>query len=409
MALPQRLARGAGPDVALMTALALGAGMASWQAARRIPPVVMQEARLDLWFQGDVPQVMESFSSAASPRHARTNRHPLFSLFLYPPVKLLRVLGGLEPAEAMRWCLAAAASLWAAMLFGLLRSLSCPRPDAALFTALAASSAAFLFWFAVPETWPFGSLTLLLALALVARSERRALPLSWYSVVSALTLSMTVTNWMGGLIAAFVRLPWRKALAVTAAALALVAALWTLQKRLFPAAQLASRPGYFAEHVFHPSSGGPRRIVEAFAVHSMVMPAITHKQRSVHSRLSVQDSRPGSGSPWGAVAAPVWILLLCLGAWALLTVEARRPLRLAIGLTLAGQFALHLVFGGQETFLFSLHWLPLLVLVAACSVLTRARPAALGLAAVLLVCATVNNGLQFTRAVQAAQALAEGG
>ena len=71
---------------------------------------------------------------------------------------------------------------------------------------------------------------------------------------------------------------------------------------------------------------------------------------------------------------------------------------------LLGQWGLHQVYGGEETFLYALHWVPLLVLVAAAGTLTRWRPLALGLAAVVLVGAGVNNRQQFRYAVQFAKA-----
>ncbi|MBD2251307.1 hypothetical protein [Nostoc parmelioides] len=72
--------------------------------------------------------------------------------------------------------------------------------------------------------------------------------------------------------------------------------------------------------------------------------------------------------------------------------------RIVLGLTILGQLALHSVYG-DETFLFSLHFAPLLVVLAALSTLTRARPLALVLAGMLVLIVSVNNGLQFSKVV----------
>ena len=73
-----------------------------------------------------------------------------------------------------------------------------------------------------------------------------------------------------------------------------------------------------------------------------------------------------------------------------------------IGLALLGQLALHSVYG-RETFLYSLHFAPLLVVLAGLSVLTRVRPLALVLALILTLTVGINNGLQFSKAITVVQ------
>jgi hypothetical protein len=57
---------------------------------------------------------------------------------------------------------------------------------------------------------------------------------------------------------------------------------------------------------------------------------------------------------------------------------------------LSGQLALHTVYGG-ETFLYSLHWLPFLVVLAALGTLTRQRILVRILGVGLLVTVAINN------------------
>jgi hypothetical protein len=224
-------------------------------------------------------------------------------------------------------------------------------------------------------------------------------------IASALTLSMTVTNWMAGIFMAFVRFPWRKALALTIAALAVVLLLQCVQQLLFPSTQRVVTRRYIRNAFFQSRSGGPVNILEAFVFHAMVMPEIQESRRGKLNRLrlTIQHAVPGSGSWWGVGAIWLWSALLGLGAWAVATLRQQPHLRLVLGLTILGQLALHLVFCGNETFLFALHFGPLLVVLAAFSALTRARHLALGLAGALLVCTVVNNAAQFERAVQFVQ------
>lgn len=74
-------------------------------------------------------------------------------------------------------------------------------------------------------------------------------------------------------------------------------------------------------------------------------------------------------------------------------------MRIMLGITLVGQLCLHLLYG-TETFLHSLHFAPLLVVVGAFSTLTRARPVALVLVSFALICLLINNALQFQAALK---------
>jgi len=138
----------------------------------------------------------------------------------------------------------------------------------------------------------------------------------------------------------------------------------------------------------------------AFAAHPMIMPAMTEVPQVERPwpRLTVQYAAPGSAGVLGALGVAAWVVLLGLGAWGLRIRGWSAGLPLVLGLSLAAQFVLHSMYGAEEVFLYSLHWLPLLVIVAAFSTFTPWRQAATGLALVLLACAAVNNGMQFGHA-----------
>jgi hypothetical protein len=250
-----------------------------------------------------------------------------------------------------------------------------------------------------------GSLSILLALLLVALSEHRT-PSSWlYLMVSALTLAVTITNWMAGIFATFMRYPWKGSLQISFAALGLVTALWGIEKLVFPSARFFV--GHFdseAPFLLTQLSAGSLNVINAFAFHSMIMPAInvgflTCYPNAEERVMLTQLSLPGSGTSLGLIAVVIWLALLALGMWALLSVSRHRSLRMALGLTLLGQLVLHLLYG-EETFLYSLHFTPLLVLLAALSTLTPVRVVVLVLASVLVLCGGINNGLQLSKALQ---------
>ena len=97
--------------------------------------------------------------------------------------------------------------------------------------------------------------------------------------------------------------------------------------------------------------------------------------------------------PARAAATIAWVALFGLG----LREAGRRwrtdPLVFVTLACLAGQLALHMVYG-EETLLYAMHWLPLLILVAGFALLGPARPWALALAIVTLVSGSANNLLR---------------
>ena len=390
---PSRPQRG---DVALAVALAVLAAAGSLAGTCRTRGVVFRTS--DRWFESDCARVFYNMTDARS-RQSRTAVHPLFPLLAHPPAAVLQGVLGLAPEAAVQGVLAAVASLCAVAFFALVRLVGCRRGDAALLTLLLASSAAAIFWFTVPETYPFGLLTILVALVVVALAERRGVSGAWYVAASALTLSVTVTNWMVGIAAAFAGLRWRRAVAATAAALCVVAALSVVQSGLFPGVRFFPAPREEARHVFTAESGGPAGVFQSVLFHGMVMPELgVRRDASGELILTVQASPPGSASLVGAAGVAVWVALLAVGFWAFLRAKRHGPLRLVVGVSLLGQLLLHVAYG-EETFLYALHFVPLLLVVVAFGALARVRRLVLALAVALVVLAAINNVAQFGRAV----------
>ncbi len=385
-------------DIAIVVALMLMAGFLSYQGAQAIDPVILDEKTIVVkWFTADTMRVFTNMTDRWSD-HNRLKVHPLFSLLAFPPVYFLNAILGIQLLAAVKIVIATVASLWLGTLFFLLRLIGCPRFDATLFSLLGASSAAAVFWFVVPETYPFGSLTIVLALAFVALGEYVKLPVFGYVLVSALTLSFTITNWMAGILATIVNYSWKQALQISANAFCLVTLLWGLQKWFFPSAEFFIGDREEQKYILLDESGGLLQVVKSFIAHTMVMPTFNVIERSNNWHgILTQNSSAGSASLWGAIAVGLWTALLGLGIWGLFSVKQHLKLRLVLGFTLLGQLGLHTVYG-DETFLYSLHFVPLLVVLAALSTLTRARWIALVLASILLLSAGANNYLQFNKA-----------
>ena len=396
------------PDLLILTTLFTVAVFLSHWGAKLINTAILDRQAFDVWFDADLYRVFSNMTERSSD-HYRTRVHPIFSLIAFPPIHLLSQELSLEPIAAVRCAISIVAGAWLATLFSLLRVLGCRRADAVLLSLLGTISASAVFWFIVPETYQFGSLSILLALGFVALTEHRQFSSLWYVGISALTLSITTTNWMAGILLTFVNFSKQKALQITVNAFCLVVLLWGVQKALFPSAEFFL--GVQEEKKYIPpfDPAGPIHVFKSFVAHTIVMPAIdateNTRRLSRWPMLSIQSSIPGSGSAWGAIAVIAWTALLALGIWGFFAYRRHIKLRIVLALTLLGQLLLHAIYG-TETFLYSLHFLPLLILLAAFSTFTRARPIALLLTAILVVTAGTNNFIQLSKAAEIVDASA---
>ena len=395
-------------DILLALILAVATGLVFYYGTQLINPALTWDKQTgDTWFHNDTTRSFDDMA-VYEVDHYRTNLHPLFVILTMPFVYAIRGLFRVDAVTAVRIVLAVNTSIWFCVLFITLRLINCRRLDATLFTILAAVSAASVFWFTMPETYPFGSTTMLLGLGLVALAEYQKLSPVWYVLVGVLTLGITITNWMVAIFASFVKYRWKQAASITIASLLIVSALVLVQKAIFPAfnagflrlwENATSEAG--STGILKAEFGGPMTALKCFIFDTIVIPAIA-LVKSPHGfaawpSMTVQWSTPGSASIWGAIAVVLWIALFSLGIWGLFSLRQHRAFRLVLGLSLLGQIALEAIYG-DERFVHSIHFLPFLILVAALSALTRARVLALVLTAALILTAGINNGMQFDNA-----------
>lgn len=375
------------PDLAIAAGLMLLAAFVSYRLGADLPRSAYQLGS-DVWFEGDPGRVVLAMTvgQGGDATH-RSDVHPLFILLTNPPVYVLRGLG-LEQLQAARVAIAGITGIWLATLYGVLRLVGLHRPDAALFALVGGTSGAAAFWLTVPETYGLGSITIMLALGLAAMSRYRSIP-EWASVTaSAGSLSVTTTNWIAGLAATSVSHPLCRAIAVTVKALAVVVLAWGLQKALYPDVDFfIGNVEEGSQQFFSKRAGGPGQVLKVGFLFSEVVPMPDIRKSS---QLSVQKTPLTSYRFIGAVAAAGWGVLLLLGAWALIAAPVAREFRIALAVTLAVQTAVVLVYG-TETFLYTVNFITLLVLVTGLTATTGLRPLTLAIALVLAVCGAINN------------------
>src|SRR5689334_1340674 len=149
----QRLSLGHYSDVFVVAGLTALVFVTCYDASGRIAFNIW-----DLWFEANIPRNFSNMVAIGSD-HSRSNLHPLFSLLLYPPTRLLRKVFHLDAVLAVRLMLSLTASIWVSLVYLVLRTVGSRTLDAGLLGLLAAMSAAAIFWLPVPETYPFGSCT----------------------------------------------------------------------------------------------------------------------------------------------------------------------------------------------------------------------------------------------------------
>ncbi len=346
----------------------------------------------DRWFDADIDRIYLLMTDRLSDGHDRSSTHPLFSIIAYQTMQAMTSILGIGPPRALRLIIAISAALWIVCLYSTMRLIDCKKFDATVFSILAASSSSSIFWFAVPETFAMGSISILVSLVFIAFTRFRKINWIWYIPLNIFTLSITITNWMAGITVTYIKLPFRKFIFTSVLALTVVLCLWLIQSAMFPYAhQLIPNESRF---MLTAAAGGVLNSMKAIFAHSMIAPALLLRGGGVI--LSFQGAALGSGSVWGAIALIPWILLLCLGVRSFFIAHIDPSFRLALVIILVSQVILHLIYG-NETFLYSLHFLPLIIIFASLTTLTRYRKVALVLALLLIPLAFMNNGAQFKK------------
>ncbi len=387
-----------GLDFLIALLLAMIFAGAVYMGLRMVPEIVFFQR--DVWFDADTSRVFNNMSKRDS-SNERSNVHPLFTLINYPAVFLLKKVFSVDSIIAVKIVMAFVAFIWMFLMFILFRSIGCLRLDSVLLSLLAGVSAASMFYFVVPETCGSGSVTILMALIFAIWSQWKTFSSAWYVGINVITMSMTSTNWMAGIFATLVNLPLKKAVQNIVYALAVTTALWSVQKYIFVTSKFfmdIAEVGFF---IFFAGPGTPLDATRAFFYHTLVMPTIYLVEETGRPALPgmyTHLSPPGSASVYGLFAVILWSFLLICGIWTLFTMKDQIKFRLVLGSAFICQLLLH-NFYAPETFLYSLHFIVLLVPIVALTFLTKMRTLVLLVTFLLIPCVVINNVIQFKKAV----------
>jgi hypothetical protein len=340
--------------------------------------------------------VLDLVSNRLSPKHYRNSIHPIFSIIVHPIVQLIASTTGAGALAAFRILTSLTAGLWSGALFLCFRLLLLRTTDALWLTIFANVTAASLFFFIVGDTFPFGSMSLVASLLALTWSRQRLLPTWTFVAINLLTAGFSMTNWPTGLLVTFLANDARRTAGIIWRTALCFAVLIAAEKLIYPSYQVVPDLGDEVAFVNHPSAGGPKRILPAFIITTIIAPRITLTSEPAEYTspqnsqliLSVQHSQPGSARPGGYLLVATWLLLLAVGLLALATSDNIERFVIATG-TVA-QLLLHLWYG-EETFLYSLHFVPWLVTIVALPLRTRLRPVVISLMIIMTPWLAVNN------------------
>lgn len=353
---------------------------------------------LSIFLQADIGRVAENLVTTSG-NHARTSVHPIASILLYPFGAFL-TLTGLAPLTAAKVLVVTISALNAALFSLILRLLGLPRLIGGLFTLLFISSACFVFWSSVIELFPFACFSILLALFLMFRICQST-ALSWITA-NVLTLGLTTPNWIFGIIATAVRQKLKPFLLICTAALGFVGVVSIIQNPLFEKAAYFfnpiplmreanfTQPAMQAQGSYETGWQPLNNLRSLYVTTIIAMPATIEVQNSIEIVTTNQTSGFPTGELSPVIATVAWVILFGLGVWGAIRHRLLRLPLIGVGLMLLFQSLLHSVYG-EVTFLYSLHYLPLLVLIAACAWFTPFRHIAAVLTTVVIVFGTMNN------------------
>jgi len=406
--------------IALMAIAATVSFKASYYIGDRIFPLpfVRIDVTEDLWFDSDTRSVVSNMTDSTR-IHWTLYKHPLFSIIIWPITYVVSLVVG-DSLLAMHLVYAANAPITVLLLWWLLGRVGLTVVDRTLLSLLFIVSSSMLFWYSVPETFPFGTNTLLIALhAAISRRPKSVRDYAWQTFASFAALSMTVTNWVSGMIASATAfrlldrpirtiselltgkngrwLSVRGVAIVTACAFLVAAPISLLQNQLFGEASIFFYPPHLMnskQFLFDYRFSSP--LFRPFVMIFSPIVVGTLETWNGGTRLMADNFMP---STWyGRVALGLWAALLAGGVWSVLRrlrdgtdLEApARRLAIAASLSLIFMVLLHLIFG-YLVFLYVAHTLPYVLSIVALLFLTPARNVARFLTGALIVFALIHN------------------
>lgn len=354
----------------------------------------------NLWFDGDIPKIKFMLSDRFFVGHNLTSEHPFMSFLLYFPFSLINTVLKLPIISTIRIFVTGVTIIFSVLTFLLLKKNGHKYIDSIIFTLLGLVSASATFWLLVPEAFSLGALSIIGALLLVESESFSRHPLVKGILINLVSISVTITNWTTGIFYTLINSKLSAAIKIFLGTVVSASLIWALEKLIFPSAKyFLTNSGRTGESFYTLSISRVIEVTRSFFMHTMVMPTQSILERAANSKtLSIQTSSFSYESVFGYIGLILWVILLVTGLIMTMASIRRDKVSLVVLLTLLSQLGLQLVFG-RETFLYSMHFLPLFILTAANSLKTRFRIPMLIIAILAILFWVVNNQLALNNAL----------
>ena len=339
----------------------------SLNLSAKCPHIFYEE--YNIWFGADINRVFSNISNYNSINLGRAHFHPIFSLLIFPIVQLFNFFG-ISNLGAAYFLVSLSGALVSSLIYITLRYQAIPILSCLLGSFVFLCSGAFIFWWSVIETFPIGAVTISIVFVMLSMKIRT----KWIWILgSALTLSMTITNWIVGILGAAFTFNRIKAIKILSIGFVLVLLLYVVQSFVF----LDSKPSvlgaeFVAESKFlmvpKSTSTLPFYLKEYTirAISFFIYPAVVSQTKSKISKKNQNTNIRLSAFKYNLVSwlsIGCWSALLFVGLLKVLRSWKTKTFTKVLLSFVLFQFLLHL-FYGDYPFLYSAHYFPALVIIA---------------------------------------------
>jgi hypothetical protein len=318
----------------------------------------------NLWYGSDIPRVLANMTDISS-NHYRTKVHPIFSFVILPPTKVISYVFGLGLEGSALIVVSIFAAMMVTSVYLAARVVTESKVSAFMIALYLMSSSSYIFWSGVPETFVFGSAAIslvLLASVLGIRDQKT------HILLNVAALSFTTTNWFSAILVSLSQLKLRDAIKVMLTGFLVVVVIAVWQKVLIPSSGLFFIPSAVTEEpayiLFPTAENIPKYGLRTlnFFLSSMAAPGPIIADGQIKSSLTFSGA--------GILALICFAVLFLVGSVRLAYDTEFSSARITLCGFLTFQLLLH-IFYGDEPFLYSVHFLPALVLV--CSFALRGK------------------------------------
>ncbi len=361
----------------------------------KCPDILYEE--YNIWFGADINRVFSNIANYDSINLVRAHLHPIFSLLIFPIVQFLKFFG-ISSLGAAYFLVSLSGALVSSLIYITLRYQAIPILSCLLGSFVFLCSGAFIFWWSVIETFPIGAATISIVFVMLSMKIRT----KWIWILgTALTLSMTITNWIVGILGAAFTFNRIKAIKILSIGFVSVLLLYIVQSFVF----LDSKPSdpraeFVAESVY---LQGPKSTAElpqyflkytARTIDFLTSPAVVRR-----SRINVNIKQSNFELDLvRLVSTSCWLLLFFVGLRKVLRSAKKSTFTKVLLSFVLFQFLLHL-FYGDHPFLYSAHYFPALIIIASYSLYGKHEKVFQLVAFVFCVTALYSNHGNFNHAM----------